>query len=307
MTTLPTYESLRLAAELRWNSDMKMPEEGLLGRPAMELMSELSSQCFVGSGTIEDPRIVWLGLIPCLPREDPKEVPEIDNVQKKANENIARIAAQSIGCSHVYIRCTNHSTKLVYMDGKRVALYDQYGRQNGWETMPADPHLTLLFGMSLGTVCIHGHATVRLDENKTPIDFASTRIPELVVDGDDRILELFRWIDPMYCYPYCPVHGKDEVMAHQCEVARPHNCPHHDSPTMLDHYCPQTQWGAKDLVDHYCPCEHNTEGLLDHWCPCPHTLDRRDDHYCPCPHDVEPGTDHYCPCPHRLARDFLLA
>ncbi|KAL7619457.1 hypothetical protein AAE478_009996 [Parahypoxylon ruwenzoriense] len=180
----------------RWTLDMGLPE----GRPRPVFTGETEEERLSGSGTVEDPLIVWLAKIP---------PPDSDAGIITANQDIARQAAMSLGdITHVYIRCAAQTSKFVDRDGKRIPIWNPDNIYFRHRTAPADAHLALAFGTDADTLVLHGYVNVDVDEDGKPIDFATSRNPENVVDGDDRIFELFPYEEEFKdCAPYCPDHA----------------------------------------------------------------------------------------------------
>ncbi|KAI1413294.1 hypothetical protein F5Y13DRAFT_189204 [Hypoxylon sp. FL1857] len=173
----------------RWDIDMEMPQ----GKPRPKFVGELEEHRVSGAGTVEDPMIMWLGKIP------------IDTETKQANEEIARRAAWSLTTiTHIYIRCAAQASKFVDRDGKRISIWNPDSICFHHETTLADPHISLALGTSAENLVLYGFINVAVDENSRPIDFATSRNPEHVIDGDDRIFELFPYeADQQCCAPYC--------------------------------------------------------------------------------------------------------
>ncbi|KAI0018879.1 hypothetical protein F4780DRAFT_793875 [Xylariomycetidae sp. FL0641] len=314
MAITPATGGMSRDQQSRWNHGMEMPEEVPLPPHSEGLLKDISpngpnNPAFVGSAGREDPLIVWLGAIPA-DYDSARDAFVIDRAKKEANEAIARMAAQSLQCPVVYIRSAAHATKLVYGDDNmRIPVRDRAGRFVRWATMPADPHLTVIFGQRLGHANLQGHVNVRLDGARNPAGFAFARDPRFVVNGDDRVLEYFRFADSVLCAGYCAVHGAaDGVLLRDCPHARSAPCVHHHhaaattSRDSVDHYCPRPNLAAVGAQLTLCvACGADVGGLADHWCRPGPALD----HWCAhCTHDdddeVAPGDDHWCRrCPHR--------
>ncbi|KAI0838442.1 hypothetical protein F5Y06DRAFT_303764 [Hypoxylon sp. FL0890] len=237
-----------------WDMGMKIPQ----GRPRPKFIGESEEDRISGSGTVKDPKIVWLGKIP------------LDAETKKANEDAARRAASSLKTiTHIYIRCAAQSTKFVDRDGKRISIWNPDSIRFWHRTTAADPHISLALGTNADNLVLHGYINVAVDENDNPTDFATSRNPDYVVDGDDRIFELFPYeADEQYCAPYCHIDHK--VLVHACEFARAKECLFHDTKGLLDHFCFPRPGKIEIHDDHYCPCTHDLTGLMDHYCPCIH-------------------------------------
>ncbi|KAI1099057.1 hypothetical protein F4804DRAFT_337604 [Jackrogersella minutella] len=246
----------------RWNVGMEMPQ----GKPRPTFIGESKKENVSGNGTVEDPMIVWLGKIPR------------DADSKEANEDIARRAAFSLeDITHVYIRCAAQSSKFVDRDGKRIHIFNPDTIHFHHRTTAADPHMSLAFGTEADNLVLYGYINVAIDENGRPTDFATSRDTDHVVDGDDRIFELFPYeADQQHCSPYCPTHSSNEVLIDACKLARPAACPLHNTENLLDHFCRQPERRTEEKRDdHYCPCSHNLDGVMDHYCPCSHAQIRQ--------------------------------
>ncbi|KAI2603432.1 uncharacterized protein GGS25DRAFT_526465 [Hypoxylon fragiforme] len=266
----------------RWNADMEMPKEK--SRP--HFLGESDARRRSGSGTVDDPLIVWLGKMPK------------DSEIKEANEDIARRTALELGLiTHVYIRCAAQSSKFVDRDGKRIPIWNPDTIAFQHETKEADPHLSLAFGTNSTSLVLYGYVNVTVDEEGKPIDFATSRIEDHVVDGDDRILEIFEYeATQQDCAPYCSKHVSREKLINTCPLAQARGCPRHDMDGLLDHWCPRAHWRTEIYGDHYCPCLHDISDLEDHYCPCHHDrlrwMENRN-----CPHKISWNArlTHYCP------------
>ncbi|KAI0886772.1 uncharacterized protein GGS22DRAFT_199129 [Annulohypoxylon maeteangense] len=266
-----------------WEIGMEIPQ----GKRRPHL-GKLTHDSESGSGSIEDPKIIWLGKVPH------------DSKTKKANEDIARRASSRLETiTHVYIVCGTQSSKFVDRDGKRIHLWYPDGIHFQHKTTAADPHMFLAFGTKPDHVVLYGYINVTVDETGKPTDFATSRNEDFVVDGDDRIFELFPYeYEEHDCSPYCPRHKSGEESIDVCEDAQPRSCRLHNTDNLIDHFCRRTRWRTEILGDHYCPCYHDKDGLLDHYCPCPHDIKRlRDDVWHHCPHKIPAKAKHthYCP------------
>ncbi|KAI2464918.1 hypothetical protein F4781DRAFT_411192 [Annulohypoxylon bovei var. microspora] len=269
----------------RWNIGMEMPQ----GKPRPKFIGESEEDRASGDGTVEDPKILWLGKIP------------LDAEVKRANEDIARRAALDLETiTHIYIRCGAQSSKFVDRDGKRILIWNPDSINFHHRTTAADPHMSLAFGTDADNLVLYGYINVTVDENGKPTDFAASRNADYVVDGDDRIFELFPFEAQQHdCSPYCPTHGSNEVLVDSCEYAQPRRCPLHNTENLLDHFCRRTRWRSEIFGDHHCPCFHDKAGLLDHYCPCPHDKRRltlmNTSHHCPHRIPKNAKLTHYCP------------
>ncbi|KAI0379359.1 hypothetical protein F5Y04DRAFT_282784 [Hypomontagnella monticulosa] len=267
----------------RWNADMEVPQ----GKPRPRFTGEYKKGRISGSGTVDDPLIVWLGKVPSN-----QEV-------RKANEDVVRGVALSLKIvTHVYIRCGTQSNKFIDRDGKRILLWNPDIIPFHHRTTTADPHMSVAFGTDPDNLVIQGYINVATDDNGKPTGLATSRNPDCVEDDDDRILELFPYgFYEQYCEPYCPTHAPNEVLLNACEYAWPKGCPHHDTEGLLDHYCRRPRWKTEPYGDHYCPCTHDLSGLLDHYCPCVHYQARRaaTSHHCQHKLSKKDKKLHYCP------------
>ncbi|KAI1385839.1 uncharacterized protein F4822DRAFT_355974 [Hypoxylon trugodes] len=272
------------AAHKHWNADMEMPE----GKARPKFNGEDEEDRASGSGTVEDPKLVWLGKVP------------LDAELREANQTLAREAALSLDeVTHVYIRYAAQSNKFINRDGDRIRIFNPDTILFGHRSAKADPHMSLAFGTDAGTLSVYGYINVDVDEDGNPVDFASSRNPEYVIDGDDRIFELFFYEDEQQdCAPYCPTHAKNEKLVDACWLASARGCRHHNTQGLLDHHCPRPHWRANAFADHYCHCHHNVAGTLDHYCPCRHDRARLDVTSRHCRHKVtrkDRATGaHYC-------------
>ncbi|KAI1204763.1 uncharacterized protein F4807DRAFT_454468 [Annulohypoxylon truncatum] len=240
-------------ASRRWDIGMEMPQGRR--RPHFIRNDSISGHC-----TLDDPEILWLGKAP------------LNAETKKANEDIARRAASRLGTvTHVYIICGAQSSKFVDRDGKRIHLWHPDSIRFHHQKTAADPHMFLAFGTKPDHIVLYGYVNVTVDEDGKPTDFATSRNSEYIVDGDDRIFELFSYEDEEHdCSSYCPRHKSGEEFIHTCVEARPRGCPLHSTENLLDHFCHVMTLKTEILGDHYCPCSHDKVGLLDHYCPCSH-------------------------------------
>ncbi|KAI1759202.1 hypothetical protein GGR53DRAFT_514325 [Hypoxylon sp. FL1150] len=266
-----------------WDIGMEMPR----GKPRPAFMGESEEDRRFGSGSVEDPMIVWLGKMP------------IDPEVKTANEVIARQSAGKLETvTHVYIRYAAQATKFIDRDGKRIPIFNPDGIHFHHGIAAADPHLSLAFGTNADNLALYGYIHVDVDENGKPMGFATSRNAENVEDGDDRIFELFLHNDDEHdCAPYCPIHISEQVSINVCQLLWPRPCPVHNIAGVLDHWCPRFRWRTEAYGDHYCPCHHKVDDLIDHYCPCPHDEFRRTDRPRPCRHNIPPNSRrfHYCP------------
>ncbi|KAI1453740.1 hypothetical protein F4805DRAFT_478212 [Annulohypoxylon moriforme] len=274
----------RSNAPRRWDIGMEMPQ----GKRRPHLTRDFANDHTSGDGTVDDPKIVWLGRVPR------------DAEKKDANEEMARKAASRLETiTHVYIVCGTQSSKFVDRDGKRIHIWYPDTIPFQHKAAAADPHMFLAFGTKPDHVVLYGYINVTVDESGKPTDFEELRNADYVVDGDDRILELFSYEDEEYdCSSYCPRHKSGEALIHACEDARPRSCPIHNTDNLIDHFCRRTRWRTEILGDHYCPCPHDKAGLLDHYCPCPHDKKRLMDnvwHHCPHKIPSKLRHTHYCP------------
>ncbi|KAI1653487.1 hypothetical protein F4813DRAFT_399882 [Daldinia decipiens] len=266
-----------------WNKGMDMP----LGKPRPRFVGETDQDRISGSGTIEDPELVWLGAIPS------------DTITREANEDIVRKAARSLETvTNVYIRCAVQSTMYVDRNGKRIHIWnpDRINFRN--RTRRTDPHIAVAFGTTPDNLVLYGFIHVAIDENGKPVDFAAYRDNKYVLDGDDRVFELFKYnADQRDCGPYCPSHARQEVLIDSCELAMPAGCPLHNTEGLLDHFCFRARWKTEGYCDHYCPCLHDTSESMDHYCPCPHDQVRLMVDLPHCPHMMpkKERPAHYCP------------
>ncbi|KAI1088578.1 hypothetical protein F5B19DRAFT_470690 [Rostrohypoxylon terebratum] len=259
----------------RWDLSMGIPR----GRP------QFLEVCTLGNSTIDDPEIVWIGDVPG------------DVEAKEMNEYVARKAALKLNIiTHVYIIYGARSHMFVDRDGKRVNAWHSNDMNFQHQEFAADPHMCLAFGTGPDHVNVYGYVNVIVDENGNPMDFATTRNADHVVDGDDRIFELFEYNpDQGDCSAYCPTHAEGEKAVHHCDLAKRRFCPHHNTNDLIDHFCRRTRWRAESFDDHYCPCSHDLNGVLDHYCPCIHEKRRMTTYHCT--HHIPRKTPHthYCP------------
>ncbi|KAI2606764.1 hypothetical protein GGR54DRAFT_620046 [Hypoxylon sp. NC1633] len=268
--------------DVRWSIDTEIPN----GRPRPKFIGE-SEDRKAGSGKVKDPLIIWLSKVP------------VDAEARRANHAIARRAALKIGSiTHVYIRCGTQSSRFVDRDGKSIHIWNPDIISFQHRTAVADPHISLAFGTDADNLVLYGYVNVAIDERGNPVDFATTRDKDIVIDGDDRIFELFEYrADEQDCAPYCPNHASREALLDACQVSRPKRCPLHETEGLLDHWCRRTRWKTEVYGDHFCHCPHDLAGLLDHYCPCQHDQWRRIQVLTHCLHEV-PGKakdTHYCP------------
>ncbi|KAI4859809.1 hypothetical protein F4820DRAFT_462192 [Hypoxylon rubiginosum] len=282
MATTPDQCSLDDGRK-RWNVGMEMPK----GKPRPTFIGESEKDRRSGSGTIEDPMIVWLGKIP-----DDAEV-------KTANEDIARQSAEKLeAITHIYIRCAVQDCKFIDRDGKRIHIWNPDSIHFHHGTATADPHMSLAFGTNAYNLVLYGYVYVDVDEDGKPTGLATGRDAENVDNEDDRVLELFVHDDEQLdCAPYCTKHMRYEALLNACQLAGSRACPRHEMVGLLDHWCRRTRWRTEAYDDHYCPCRHKLDGVMDHYCPCPHDQSRRT--YAPkhCRHNIPPKAKlfHYCP------------
>lgn len=238
-----------------WNEGMDMP----LGKLRPRFVGETEDRRS-GSGTVEDPELVWLGAIPD------------DAIAREANEDIVWKAARRLETvTHVYIRCAMQSTMYVDRDGKRIHIWNPDRIDFRYKTRRTDPHIAVAFGTTPDNLVLYGFIHVATDENGKPVDFATYRDDQHVLDGDNRVFGLFKYnADQRDCGPYCPSHARHEVSIDSCELAMPVGCPLHNTEGLLDHFCFRARWKTEGYSDHYCPCPHDTSESMDHYCPCPH-------------------------------------
>ncbi|XXH01711.1 hypothetical protein Hte_008072 [Hypoxylon texense] len=180
----------------RWNVGMEMPK----GKPRPTFIGESEMDRQSGSGTIEDPMIIWLGKIP------------VDAEVKTANEDIARQSAEKLeAITNIYIRCAAQDRKFVDRDGKRVRIWNPDSIPFYRHTIAADPHMSLAFGTNADNLVLHGYVHVDVDEAGKPTGLATARSAENIDEEDDRILELFVHDDDQHdCAPYCRTHARYE-------------------------------------------------------------------------------------------------
>jgi hypothetical protein len=232
----------------------------------------------------KSPEVFWLST-----------VGTISDRRTEAIEGVMKEIATAIGCTHVWIRKENHCQRYVYnAKGERIPRYNVFGRQTGWVIADADCHMTVSMGVNDWTVSVQGHVYVTEDAAQIPTGLmqAGTRVH--VVDGDDRILELYERSK------------RDGSKLPPRPAGSAQHCPGHPTYGMDDHWCEFPRFLTRALNDHYCPCPHtDVHPDDDHYCPCAHDEVRRADHYCPCPHhDASRMVDHWCPCPHDEMRFF---
>ncbi|KAI1395007.1 hypothetical protein F4819DRAFT_506264 [Hypoxylon fuscum] len=245
----------------RWNVGIEMPK----GKPRPKFTGDSESKRKSGEGTVGDPMITWVGTIPS------------DAEIRTANEGFACRAAKSLKkVTHVYIRCATQSSMFVDRDGKRIPIWNPDTIQFHHRTVEADPHMCLAFGTEARNLVLYGYVHVVIDESGKPTGFATVRNDNKLVDGDDRIFELFEYdAQQNDCAPYCPSHASSAVLIDTCKFAQPRCCPLHNTEGLLDHWCRRTRWKTEVYGDHYCPCPHSLIDLMDHYCPCPHDQVRR--------------------------------
>ncbi|KAI0122374.1 hypothetical protein F4814DRAFT_458060 [Daldinia grandis] len=143
-----------------WNKGMDMPS----GKPRPRFVGETEEYRISGSGTVEDPEIIWLGVIPG------------DVIAREANEDIVWKAARSLRTiTHVYIRCAVQSTMYVNRDGKRIHIWNPDRIDFYHRTRPADPHIAVAFGTTPYNLVLYGFIHVATDDNGSPVDFAAYR------------------------------------------------------------------------------------------------------------------------------------
>lgn len=267
----------------RWDFGMEMPK----GKPRSTFIGESEEDRRSGSGSVEDPMIIWLGKMP------------VDAKVKTANEDIVYQAAQKLETiTHIYIRCAAQATKFVDRDGKRIPIFNPDVIHFHHGKTAADPHLSLAFGTNADNLVLYGYIHVDLDDDGKPTGFAASRSAENVEDGDDRIFELFVHDDDQQdCAPYCSTHANSQFPLNVCQSVAPRPCPLHDVNGLLDHWCFRTRWKTEAHGDHYCACEHKLDGLMDHYCPCSHDEFRRTGRPRPCRHNIPLNSRrfHYCP------------
>ncbi|KAI0101430.1 hypothetical protein F4776DRAFT_669039 [Hypoxylon sp. NC0597] len=273
-----------------WNVDMEMPR----GKPRPTFDGEFEEHRVSGSGSVGDPAIMWLGKIPL--DVEVSQAFFVATAAKEANEDIVRWTASRLdGITHIYIRCATQSTKFVDRDGKRICIWNPDSIHFYHRTVAADPHISLAMGTNEDNLVLYGYINVDVDKDGKPVDLATYRNPDYVVDGDDRNLQLFPYEEEQhYCIPYCLAdHG---FLIDTCELARARRCPLHNTEGLLDHFCFRTRWKAETYDDHFCPCQHDLTGLIDHYCPCVHETRRIEKQYS-CPHKIPSRAKllHYCP------------
>ncbi|KAI1139093.1 hypothetical protein F5Y05DRAFT_412196 [Hypoxylon sp. FL0543] len=197
----PKKPKIDLTGIKGWNIGMELPQ----GKPRPKFIGESEEDRVSGSGTVEDPKILWLGKAP------------LDAENKKANEDVVRRAASSIKTiTHIYIRSATKTIKFVDRDGKRICIWNPDVINFGHKTAAADPYISLAFGTNADNLVLYGFINVAVDDNGKPTDFATSRNPDHVVDEDDRIFELFPYEeDQQYCAPYCNADHK--VLIDACE------------------------------------------------------------------------------------------
>ncbi|KAI1378069.1 hypothetical protein F4677DRAFT_443983 [Hypoxylon crocopeplum] len=245
-------EELMNSIHKRWDTDMEMPRGG----PRPKFIGESEEDRTSGSGTVDDPLIVFLGKIP------------VDEEIKIANQDIAREAALRFkSITHIYIRCAAQSSMFVDRDGKRIPIWNPDRILFYHETKAADPHISLMFGTDASNLVLHGYINVTVDEDGKPTDFASSRNEDYVVDGDDRIFELFQYdLDQQDCAPYCSSHASSEVPINSCELAQPRYCPIHGTEGLLDHWCCRARWKTEvyepTKESRYCADHYRQERLV---------------------------------------------
>ncbi|OTA92707.1 hypothetical protein M434DRAFT_396268 [Hypoxylon sp. CO27-5] len=264
----------------RWNFHMEIPQ----GKPRPKFVGEFEKHRVSGSGSVGDPAIMWLGNIP------------LNVEEKEANEGIVRWAVSSLDAiTHIYIIYGTRFTKFVDRDGQRICIWNpDSGIHFHHGTTAADPHISLVTGTNEDNLVLYGYINVVVDEYGKPTGLARYRNPEHVVDGDDRILELFPYEeDQHYCAPYCQ--DDHEVLIDACKLARAQGCILHDTEGLLDHFCFRTRWNTGSYGDHFCPCRHNHKRLADHYCPCVHEIVRSNEqNYCWHEALWSDDDDHYC-------------
>ncbi|KAI1643647.1 uncharacterized protein F4817DRAFT_368217 [Daldinia loculata] len=142
-----------------WNEGMDMP----LGKLRPRFVGETEDRRS-GSGTVEDPELVWLGAIPD------------DAIAREANEDIVWKAARRLETvTHVYIRCAMQSTMYVDRDGKRIHIWNPDRIDFRYKTRRTDPHIAVAFGTTPDNLVLYGFIHVATDENGKPVDFATYR------------------------------------------------------------------------------------------------------------------------------------
>ncbi|KAI5859801.1 hypothetical protein GGS23DRAFT_599989 [Durotheca rogersii] len=246
----------------RWYPGMQVPE----GRPRPKFVGEDDEARISGSGTVEDPAIMWLGKMPSR---------DAGGAIRAANEEVARQAAQRLGCgiTHVYIRCAAQASKFVDRDGARIPVWNPDRIWFAHGAAAAAPHLALAFGTAADNLVLHGYVGVAVDGAGRPTGLAASAGGD-VEDGEDAdgALDLAPYAEtPRDCAAYCPLHAAGQAPVDACALARARACPvHGDVSAALDHWCPRARWRTEPLGDHYCPCPHDVAGLADHYCPCPH-------------------------------------
>ncbi|KAI1442842.1 hypothetical protein F5Y02DRAFT_420611 [Annulohypoxylon stygium] len=183
-------------ANKQWDLSMEMPQ----GKTRLHFTRDFTDVRISGNATTDDPEIVWLGRVPD------------DAEAKRANEYIARQAALKLNTiTHVYIIYGTQSRMFVDRDRKRVHAWHVDDMKFKYRVLAADPHMFLAFGTGQDHINLYGYVHVTVDQKGNPTDFATSRNADHVVDGDDRIFELFEYdFDQGDCSPYCPTHAKGE-------------------------------------------------------------------------------------------------
>ncbi|OTB10919.1 hypothetical protein K445DRAFT_27118 [Daldinia sp. EC12] len=230
----PTPKKARIDDDPKpWNKGMKMP----LGKPkpkhlipygSFGQLRQLRALNICGSGTVQDPLIVWF-------------VPTVSNEPRESDAHLnIRKVAQSIGnITHIYIVRAMKYRMPVDRDGKRVYIRYHHGIDFLFRYRESDPYVTVAFGTSPTNLVLHGFIHVFPAPRGEPLPIATFRRSDCVFENDGRILELFEYdVEPLDCGPYCPKHARGEVLINVCEfmVAKP--CPFHGTKELLDHYCP---------------------------------------------------------------------
>ncbi|OTB02085.1 hypothetical protein M426DRAFT_25094 [Hypoxylon sp. CI-4A] len=235
----------------RWNLDMEIPQ----GRPRPKFLGESEEARRSGSGTVEDPLIVWLGK------------PPADAAIKQANESLARRSVEELQTiTHIYIRCGAQSSMFVDRDGKRIPIWNPDVIRFVHETAPTNPHMSLAFGTNADSLVLYGYVNVSVDDDGVPSGFSEPDRDGDGVDGDGRILEFFVYEEEeKHCKPYCTCkeHGEGQVLINTCEFAKAAPCNIHHVHGLLDHWC------VIPVAVRYRHCRHELNSLMDHYCPHP--------------------------------------